>query len=108
MKIKKGDLIVVITGKDKGKKGTVMRALPDEGKIVVEKVNLCTKHQKARRNLPAGKVEFEAPIDASNVKVICPETKKSTRVGYQLGEGVKKTRVAKASGVSLEKPFVKS
>lgn len=108
MKIKKGDFVVIITGKDKGKKGTVMRAIPSEDKLIVEKVNLCTKHQKAKRNLPSGKVEFEAPIHVSNVKILCPETKKSSRVGYQLAKGVKKTRIAKVSGVSLEKPFVKS
>lgn len=108
MKIKKGDSVVVITGKDKGKKGLVIRAIPTEGKIVVEKVNICIRHRKERGKAPGGRIEFEAPIDASNVKIICPETKKSSRVGYQRGKDGQKYRIAKVSSVNIEKTFVKS
>ncbi len=108
MKIKKGDTVAIITGKDKGKKGTVIRAIPSEGKIVVEKVGLITRHQKERGKQPGGRIQYEAPIDASNVKVICPETGKSSRVGYQVGKDGKKYRVAKTSGVNIEKTFTKS
>lgn len=108
MKIKKGDNVAITTGKDKGKKGTVIRAIPSEGKIVVEKVNLITKHQKERGKQPGGRIQTEAPIDASNVKVICPETNKSSRVGYQVAKDGKKYRIAKKSGVNVEKSFVKT
>jgi large subunit ribosomal protein L24 len=108
MKIKKGDFVVVTTGKDKGKKGNVIRAIPTEDRVVIEKVNLITKHQKARGKASGGRIQYEAPIHASNVKVICPETKKSTRVGYQVGKDGKKYRIAKVSGANIEKSFVKS
>ncbi len=108
MKIKKGDSVVITTGKDKGKKGDVLRVNAKENRIVVEKVNLVTKHQKARGKAPGGRIQFEAPIDASNVKIICPETKKSSRVGYHVGKDKKKYRIAKTSGVNIEKTFVKS
>ncbi len=108
MKIKKGDTVAIITGKDKGKKGTVIRAIPNEGKIVVEKVALVTRHQKERGKQPGGRIQLESAIDASNVKIICPETGKSSRVGYQVGKDGKKYRIAKKSGVNIEKSFVKS
>ncbi len=108
MKIKKGDNVVVITGKDKGKKGSVIRAIPTKNRIVVEKVNLVTKHQKARGKAPGGRIQFEAPIDSSNVKIICPDSKKSTRVGYQVGKDGTKYRISKVSGANIEKSFVKS
>lgn len=108
MKIKKGDHVVVTTGKDKGKKGTVIESFPSENRIKVEKVNLVTKHQKTRGKVSGGRIQFEAPIDASNVKIICPETKKSSRVGYQVGKDGKKYRIAKVSGTNIEKSFVKS
>ncbi|QQS58780.1 50S ribosomal protein L24 [Candidatus Peregrinibacteria bacterium] len=108
MKIKKGDHVVIITGKDKGKKGNVIRTIPSEERIVVEKVNLCTKHQKRDQKSPGGKIQFEAPIHVSNVKIICPETKKSSRVRYERGKDGKKYRIAQISGVNIERPFVKS
>jgi ribosomal protein L24, bacterial/organelle len=103
MKVKKGDTVVVITGKDKGKKGTVIRAIPTENRIVVEKVNLMTRHQKERGKQPGGRIQTEAPIAVSNVKVICPETGKSTRVGYQRTTDGKKFRIGKKTDASLEK-----
>jgi len=108
MKIKKGDHVVVITGKDKGKKGNVIRAFPAENRILVEKVNLVTKHQKAKGKAPGGRIQFEAPIHVSNVKIICPETKKSSRIGYKVGKDGKKIRIAKVSGANIETSFVTS
>ena len=108
MKIKKGDNVVVTRGKDRGKKGTVVRALPEKDRIVVEGVALCTKHQKEQGGKAGGRIQFEQSIHVSNVKIICPESKESTRVVYQRGKDGKKYRVAKCSGVTIDTPFVKS
>ncbi len=96
MKIKKGDTILVITGKDRGKKGKVLRALPKENKISVDGVNLLKKHvspqkqkQEQQRVKKTGQiVEFPAPISVSNVKLICPACEKSTRVAKKDGKRV--------------------
>ncbi len=91
MKIKKGDTILVITGKDRGKKGKTLQSLPSAGKIVVENINLRKKNVKAKQSGQKGQiVEFPAPLDASNVKLICPKCSKASRVGYLVKEGVKK------------------
>lgn len=103
MKIHKGDTVIVITGKDKGKKGKVLKAYPADNAVVVEKVNIITKHQK-RRGETAGQIlKYEAPIDASNVMLVCPETGKPTRVGYRTENGAK-VRIAKKSGAVLLPP----
>ncbi len=105
MKIKKGDLVEVITGNDKGKRGEVLRVLPKENQVVVQGQNVRIKHRKERqsstgRAIPGGRIEFEAPIHVSNVLVVCPKTNKPTRVGYQI-VGDKKVRIAKVSGQEL-------
>jgi len=101
MKIKQGDNVVIISGKDKGKHGKVTRALPALGKIVVEGVNVKKKHQKPRRANQKGQIfEFAAPIDASNAMLVDPKTGKPTRVGYRV-EKEKKIRYAKKSGTPL-------
>jgi large subunit ribosomal protein L24 len=98
MYIKKGDKVVVISGHDKGKEGIVQRAYPRLNKVVVEGVNIKKKHRKPTQQVPEGSiVEIYAPIDASNVALIDPKTKKPTRVGFQVIKG-KKVRVAKKSG----------
>lgn len=98
MYIKKGDKVVVISGHDKGKEGIVQRAYPSLNKVVVEGVNIKKKHRKPTQQVPEGSiVEIYAPIDASNVALIDPKTKKPTRVGFQVIKG-KKVRVAKKSG----------
>ncbi|WP_414050780.1 50S ribosomal protein L24 [Macrococcus animalis] len=98
MHIKKGDKVIVITGKDKGKTGTVIEALPKKDRVVVEGVNIAKKHQKpTQMNPEGGIVEFEAAIHVSNVMLIDPKTNKPTRVGTKIEEG-KKVRVAKKSG----------
>jgi len=87
MKIKKNDTVLIISGKDRGKKGKVATVLPGEGRIIVEGRNIRKKHVKARRQGEKGQVvEISAPIDVSNVKLICPKCKKPTRVGYRVVE----------------------
>lgn len=98
MHIKKGDKVIVITGKDKGKTGTVIEALPKKDRVVVEGVNIVKKHQKpTQMNPEGGIVEFEAAIHVSNVMLLDPKTNKPTRVGTKIEDG-KKVRVAKKSG----------
>ena len=109
-KIKKGDSVVVLSGKDKGRTGTVRQVMPKEGKVVVEGVNMVTKHQKARNAMqPGGIVHMEAPIDASNVMLVCPKCGKGTRVAHKVvvveENGVKKRkiiRVCKQKGCGAE------
>lgn len=87
MKIKKNDTILIITGKDKGKKGKVLEALPKENKIVVEGLNLAKKHQRPRRQGEKGQIiEIPRPINVSNVKLICPKCGQGARVGYKIAE----------------------
>jgi len=101
MKILKGDKVVVIAGKDKGKEGIVQAVYPKVNKVVVEGVNVHKKHKKPTQNNPEGSVvEMYVPIDASNVAIIDPKTKKASRVGYKLEKG-KKVRISKASGSKL-------
>ena len=101
LKIKKGDRVVVLSGKDKGKEGVVQKAMPTEGKVVVEGVNTAKRHRKARTATESGGIiDIDKPIDASNVAVISPSDGKATRVGYKL-EGGKKIRVCKRTGVEL-------
>ncbi|MDD3735045.1 MAG: 50S ribosomal protein L24 [Candidatus Pacebacteria bacterium] len=85
MKIKKGDQVLIIVGKDKGRKGKVLKSFPKENKIVVEGLNLIKKHQKPRKQGEKGQVlNVAAPLDVSNVKILCPRCGKPTRVGYKL------------------------
>lgn len=101
MKILKGDKVVVIAGKDKGKEGTVQAVYPKLNKVVVEGVNVHKKHKKPTQNNPEGSiVEMYVPIDASNVAIVDPKTKKASRVGYKVEKG-SKVRISKASGSKL-------
>lgn len=101
MRIKKGDLVKKIAGKDKGKQGKVIRTLPSEGKIVVEKLNIVKKHQKARREGERGqRVEVPAPFDVSNAMIVCPSCGKSTRIAYSFA-GDKKVRICKKCSKEL-------
>jgi len=97
-KIRKGDEVVVITGKDKGKRGTVLRVL--EEKLVVEGVNVAKKHQKPNpvRGVAGGIVEKTMPVDASNVAIFNPASQKADRVGFKVLEDGRKVRVFKSSG----------
>ncbi len=85
MKIKKGDTVLIISGKDKGKKGKVLEAMPRQNRIMVEGVNIVKKHRRPKSEGEKGQiVELVKSIDVSNVKLICPKCAKSTRVGYKI------------------------
>ena len=101
MKIKKGDTVLVITGKDKGKKGEVIAAYPKTNKVVVSGVNIQSKHEKAKQDQPAQIVKVEGPIDVSNVMYYDKKAGKGSRIGYKLENG-KKVRVSKASGQVID------
>lgn len=81
--VHKGDTVLVLTGKDRGKRGTVQRAMPRENKVIVEGVNIAKKHMKAGRGMQAGIIEKAMPLHASNVMVICTECGKPTRIGHE-------------------------
>jgi len=101
MKIRKGDTVLIISGKYRGKKGKVLGTFPKEKKILVEGVNLVKKHQKPRRTGEKGQiVELPKPIDVSNTKLICPKCQKAVRVGYKITEG-KKYRICKKCGQEI-------
>ncbi|MBL4695023.1 50S ribosomal protein L24 [Candidatus Gracilibacteria bacterium] len=102
MKIKLNDNVVVIAGKDKGKTGKIMKLLRKQNKVVVEKVNIRTKHIKKTSERPGEIVKYEAPFSASNVMLVCPETKKRTRIGYEKSENGKKMRISKKSKKTLD------
>ncbi len=107
MTIKNGDTVYVITGKDKGKTGKVSAVYSDKNKVLVENVNIVTKHQKPKSQQDKGGiVKKPAPIDASNVMVVCPVCNKATRIAHKEIDG-KKARVCKKCGASLDKEFVK-
>ena len=101
MNIKKGDTVVVLSGKDKGKQGKVQATIPSEAKVVVEGVNIVTCHTKPRRQgEEGGIVKREAALYASKVQVVCPKCSKGTRVAHKIADG-KKTRVCKHCGAEL-------
>ncbi|MBB6693969.1 50S ribosomal protein L24 [Cohnella xylanilytica] len=103
MHVKKDDNVIVISGKDKGKKGRVIAAYPRENRVLVEGVNLVKKHTRPNANNPQGGiVEQEAPIHASNVMHVDPKTGKATRIGYKVLENGKKVRIAKKSGQEID------
>lgn len=107
MTIKNGDTVYVITGKDKGKTGKVSAVYSDKNKVLVENVNIVTKHKKPKSQQDKGGiVKKPAPIDASNVMVVCPVCNKATRIAHKEIDG-KKARVCKKCGASLDKEFVK-
>ncbi len=103
MKIKKGDNVQIMAGKDRGKTGKVIQVFPQEGRIAVDGVNKTVKHAKTRKQGEKGqKIEFFGPIDASNVMLVDPKTGKPTRVGYKVMEDGRKARVAKKSKETIE------
>ncbi len=102
MKLSQGDSVVVTAGKDKGKKGTVMRVLKSENRVIVAGINMVTKHVKKTTQEAGKKIKYEVSISASNVAMIDPKTGKPTRIGYKVVDG-KKVRIAKKSGSTLER-----
>jgi len=103
MKVKKGDTVVVISGRDKGKSGEVLRVLPADRRLVVQGVHIARRHTKARMGDPGGIVDKELTIDVSNVAHVDPQSGKPTRVGYKILENGRKVRVARRSGEVLDK-----
>ncbi|MCF6775801.1 50S ribosomal protein L24 [Thiotrichales bacterium 19X7-9] len=99
-KIKSGDQVIIIAGKNKGARGTVLRSMPEKERVVVEGVNMIKKHMKPnpQRNVEGGIVEKEAPIHVSNVALINPATDKADRVGFKTLEDGKKVRFFKSNG----------
>ena len=102
MKIKKGDSVVVLTGKDKGKTGEVLKALPEKSRVIVQGVNVVKKHQKPTQFAAGGIIEKELSIHISNIAVADPKDGKPTRVGYTTLKSGKKVRVARRSGETIE------
>ncbi|WP_407382683.1 50S ribosomal protein L24 [Ruminococcus sp.] len=100
--VKTGDTVVVLSGKDKGKKGKVLAVSPKEGKVIVEKINIVSKHIKPRRmGEPGGIIKAEGAMYASKVQVICPRCKKPTRVGHKIYEDGTKSRICVKCGEAL-------
>lgn len=100
MKLKKGDPIIVVSGKDKGKTGTILHVLPMEGKVVIDGVGMVKKHNRGSNKRTGTITERPRAIDASNVMFVDPKTNKATRIGRKV-EGGKLVRVAKKSGTTL-------
>jgi len=97
MKIKKGDTVVVISGKDKGKEGTVSRVMPRTNQLIVDGINVATKHQKPKgANQQGGRIDRDMPLDASNVMLV--HKGKPTRVGFKTNSDGSKVRVARTTG----------
>lgn len=104
MHVKNGDTVVVISGKDKGKTGKVMKVFPKEYRLIVEGVNMITKHKKAQGpTQPGGILKYEGPINASKVMYYCEKDKTGVRVGHSFLENGKKVRVCKKCGEVLDK-----
>ena len=101
MNIRRDDKVVVLSGKDKGKEGKIISADPKAGKVIVEGVNVATKHQKPRKQgEEGGIIKVETPIYASKVQLVCPKCGKGTRVGHKIADG-KKVRVCKKCGAEI-------
>ena len=103
MKIKKGDQVIVVAGKDKGKTGEVLKVMPKDRKVLVQGINVVKKHQKPTQYAPGGIIEKSMPIDISNVALADPKDKKPTRVGVKVLSDGRKVRVAKRSGEIIDK-----
>lgn len=102
MKLKQGDKVVVIAGKDKGKEGKIIKTISKENKVIVEKINIVKKHLKPRGDQNGEIIEIEAPIDASNVQIIDPKTKKKTRIAHTTNKEGKKIRISTKSKEKLD------
>lgn len=103
MKIKKGDTVIVIAGRDRGKKGEVLQVMPKADRLLVQGVNLVKRHQRPGPANPGGIMEKEATIHVSNVAHLDPASDKPTRVGFKVVEGERKVRVARRSGEVIDR-----
>ncbi len=107
MKIHTGDHVTIMTGKDKGKQGTVTRVLADKNRVVVSGINMRIRHIKKTTQAPGQRISYEASIHVSNVAIIDPKTKKPTRIGYKIDAKGHKSRIAKASGEVIARAVTK-
>lgn len=104
MKLSRGDTVMIISGKDKGEKGTIMRVLKENNRVIVSGLNMVTKHVKKTAQAEGKRIRFEASIHVSNVQVVDPKTGKPSRVGYKVDEkSGRKVRIAKKSGTVLSR-----
>ena len=104
MKLSHGDSVIIIAGKDKGKKGTIMRVLTEANRVIVSDVNMVTKHIKKTAQAAGKKVQFEASIHISNVQIVDPKTGKPSRIGYKVDAKTgQKVRISKKSGTALSR-----
>lgn len=103
MKILRNDEVLVLTGKDKGKRGRVRLVMPKDGRVVVENVNIHKRHLKRGRARQTGIIEFEAPLEVSNVMVVCTSCGEPTRIGYEVQESGDKVRVCKRCQQVIER-----
>ena len=103
LKIKKGDKVIVITGKDKGKTGEVTKVLVQENKVIVSGINMAKRHTKPSQESAGGIISKEMPIQISNVAYVDPKTNKPTRLGIKIDKNGRKVRVAKKSGEVVDK-----
>ena len=102
LKVKKGDKVIVLAGRDKGRTGEVVKALPDENKVVVQGINMMKRHTRPSQTSNGGIVEKEAAIHASNVAIMDPKDNKATRIGFKIIDGDRKVRFAKRSGEVID------
>ena len=103
-KFRQGDEVVVLTGKDKGKRGTITKVFTETGRVIVDNVNMVKKHQKPnpQMNVPGGIIDKEMPIDVSNLAIFNPTTGKGDRVGFKILEDGRKVRYFKSNGEVLD------
>jgi large subunit ribosomal protein L24 len=102
LKIKRGDTVQVISGKEKGKRGEVERIIPAKERVVVRGVNVRTRHSRPSQQNPEGLYTFEAPVHVSNVMLVDPDSGEPTKVGYRFTDSGQKVRVAKRSGKDID------
>lgn len=103
LRLKKGDQVIVTTGRDKGKKGEVLRVIPADRRVLVQGVNMMKRHQRPTQTSPGGINEFEAPMNISNVAIVDPKTGEASRVGYKFLQDGRKVRFAKRSGEVIDR-----
>jgi large subunit ribosomal protein L24 len=101
-RVRRGDTVVVITGKEKGKRGEVEKVIPNKERVVVKGVNVVTRHARPTQQNQEGLYTFEAPIHVSNVMLVDPDSGDPTKVGYRLTESGEKVRVSKRSGKDID------
>lgn len=102
MHVKKGDKVLVISGKEKGRRGEIKLALPSRDRVVVENINIVKKHVKQQGTRPGGILEVEAPLHVSNVMLVCPSCDKASRTGHRINDAGKKVRFCKACDADVD------